>query len=151
MREWDTRNAHYEAGLRAHSAVSRAIKRGDLPPVTSRACVDCGVPSEHYHHHEGYAPEKQLVVVPLCANCHRRRHGKKKGKEVVPRTLTIHSSWVPDPDKPYLITMIVEGERCHRCAHEWVLNDSKNPPKTCPKCRSPYWDRPRRAKKEAKP
>ena len=37
--------------------------------------------------------------------------------------------------------------KCLRCDHEWVLR--KLNPKCCPKCMSPYWDRPRReAKKE---
>ena len=30
-----------------------------------------------------------------------------------------------------------------RCGHEWVPRDSKEP-KVCPKCKSPYWDRPKK-------
>jgi DNA-directed RNA polymerase subunit RPC12/RpoP len=47
------------------------------------------------------------------------------------------------------------GYRCLRCAHEWVprgieLPEGKKPPepkeepRVCPKCKSPYWNRPRR-------
>jgi hypothetical protein len=36
------------------------------------------------------------------------------------------------------------GFRCERCSHEWVPRDSESDPKTCPKCKSPYWDRPRK-------
>jgi DNA-directed RNA polymerase subunit RPC12/RpoP len=47
------------------------------------------------------------------------------------------------------------GYRCARCDHEWVpdelrgASDTQRPakpktsPKVCPKCKSPYWDRPR--------
>lgn len=35
------------------------------------------------------------------------------------------------------------GWRCHRCNHEW-LPRGEGVPRVCPKCKSPYWDRPRR-------
>jgi predicted Zn-ribbon and HTH transcriptional regulator len=34
------------------------------------------------------------------------------------------------------------GWRCERCGHEW-LPRSKDTPRVCPKCKSPYWDKPR--------
>jgi len=34
--------------------------------------------------------------------------------------------------------------KCLRCGWEWVPRVPT--PKTCPKCRSPYWDRPRKMK-----
>lgn len=37
---------------------------------------------------------------------------------------------------------------CKRCGHEWALRGENKEPKTCPKCRSPYWDTERRIKKE---
>ena len=39
------------------------------------------------------------------------------------------------------------GYRCERCSHEWLPRDKKH---DCPKCKSPYWDRPRQAKVRAK-
>jgi rubrerythrin len=33
---------------------------------------------------------------------------------------------------------------CERCEHEWVPRDPEKPPKVCPSCKSPYWDRPRK-------
>lgn len=40
----------------------------------------------------------------------------------------------------------IDGFRCERCEHEWVPRDKAAPdPKVCPKCKSPYWDRPRKA------
>ena len=38
------------------------------------------------------------------------------------------------------------GYRCERCSHEWLPRKEKEP-KVCPKCKSPYWDRPRRKPK----
>lgn len=37
------------------------------------------------------------------------------------------------------------GYRCERCAHEWIPKDIEREPATCPSCKSPYWDRPRKA------
>jgi len=56
-----------------------------------------------------------------------------------------------------LVKLTLWGFRCLRCAHEWVprgveqpTRDGKRPPdpdeepRVCPKCKSPYWSRPRR-------
>lgn len=36
--------------------------------------------------------------------------------------------------------------KCLRCDHTWYQRSPNGPPKVCPnpKCKSPYWDRPRR-------
>ena len=48
--------------------------------------------------------------------------------------------------------IIRSGWKCERCGHEWVPKTSGVEPMTCPKCRSPYWNRPRRtAKKNTRP
>lgn len=37
----------------------------------------------------------------------------------------------------------IPGYKCLRCGHTWTpRNDEK--PRLCPKCKSAYWDRPRR-------
>ena len=36
--------------------------------------------------------------------------------------------------------MIKELE-CLRCKHKWIRRGEVNP-KTCPKCKSPYWQKP---------
>lgn len=42
------------------------------------------------------------------------------------------------------VRISVWGYRCERCGGEWVPRGATNrPPKVCPKCKSPYWDRPR--------
>ena len=40
------------------------------------------------------------------------------------------------------ITMM--GYRCERCGHEWLPRDDKREPKVCPKCKSPYWNSPKK-------
>ena len=53
-------------------------------------------------------------------------------------------------ESTYLYTMptiTIEAFQCTRCAHIWKPRESvKQKPKVCPKCKSPYWDTPRRAK-----
>ena len=38
----------------------------------------------------------------------------------------------------------IDGFLCERCWHRWVPRQPNTPePKNCPKCKSPYWNRPR--------
>ena len=39
--------------------------------------------------------------------------------------------------------VLIMGHRCHRCKHEWKPNNMEKIPRVCPKCKSPYWDKPR--------
>ena len=40
--------------------------------------------------------------------------------------------------------IIVEGYMCERCAYAWVpRRQTTTEPKVCPKCKSPYWNKPR--------
>lgn len=44
------------------------------------------------------------------------------------------------------VPITVMGYRCERCSHEWIpRGDSEQEPSVCPKCKSPYWNRPRKA------
>jgi DNA-directed RNA polymerase subunit RPC12/RpoP len=43
----------------------------------------------------------------------------------------------------------LQGYQCERCEHTWVpRQDSKEEPKVCPKCKSPYWNTPRQKPKK---
>ena len=42
------------------------------------------------------------------------------------------------------VQLQVWGFRCERCGHEWVPRRDEEP-RVCPKCKSPYWNRPRKA------
>ena len=52
----------------AHSAVSRAIKRGE---IIRSSCIRCSN-EKSLAHHEDY--DKPLEVVWLCQPCHKQRH-----------------------------------------------------------------------------
>ncbi len=38
------------------------------------------------------------------------------------------------------------GYKCERCGHEWLPRTQGQEPKVCPRCKSPYWNTPRRTK-----
>lgn len=40
------------------------------------------------------------------------------------------------------VPITIMGYRCERCEHEWVPRDFDTEPRVCPKCKSPYWNRP---------
>jgi len=47
------------------------------------------------------------------------------------------------------ITVKVPGFRCERCKHKWIPRVKvKEDPIICPKCKSPYWNIPKKKKKE---
>ena len=39
---------------------------------------------------------------------------------------------------------------CERCGHDSVPREITQAPRVCPKCKSPYWDRPRQRPTPAK-
>ena len=40
----------------------------------------------------------------------------------------------------------VKAYKCDRCSHKWIPRN-KELPTICPKCKSPYWNKPRKKKK----
>ncbi len=47
------------------------------------------------------------------------------------------------------VAITLMGYRCLRCRHEWVPRNNTNEPRVCPKCKSPYWNVPRKQSREA--
>ena len=39
----------------------------------------------------------------------------------------------------------VKQNTCYRCNYSWIPRKEEEESITCPKCRSPYWNRPKRA------
>ena len=46
------------------------------------------------------------------------------------------------------VKITLMGFRCERCKYEWIPRNKKVEPAVCPKCKSPYWNKPRRQKKK---
>lgn len=44
--------------------------------------------------------------------------------------------------------VILEGFQCERCKHIWVPRNKDDTPTICPKCKSPYWNKPRKVSNE---
>lgn len=65
------RSRKFPAQTKAWILVGNAVRNGKLPRVSSCLCADCGAPAKEYHHPD-YA--KPLEVVPLCEECHEKRH-----------------------------------------------------------------------------
>ena len=43
------------------------------------------------------------------------------------------------------IKIMIEGYQCERCEHKWVPRETTTEePKVCPKCKSPYWNIPKK-------
>jgi predicted Zn-ribbon and HTH transcriptional regulator len=41
--------------------------------------------------------------------------------------------------------VMLEGYKCERCGHTWLPRaTTEDIPTICPKCKSPYWNKPRR-------
>jgi DNA-directed RNA polymerase subunit RPC12/RpoP len=49
-----------------------------------------------------------------------------------------------------MATITLSGFRCDRCGHEWFPRDKTQEPVVCPKCKSPYWNRPRQGEETFK-
>ena len=67
QRRWEVKNRHKQ---RAHQAVKRALKRGDLKKPGS--CSSCKTRGPVEAHLEDY--EDKLRVSWLCRPCHREEH-----------------------------------------------------------------------------
>jgi len=46
-----------------------------------------------------------------------------------------------------IIEKTITAYVCERCGHEWIPRKENAPlPTVCPKCKSPYWNKPRAKK-----
>ncbi|MDN4185458.1 MAG: hypothetical protein QY871_00030 [Dehalococcoides mccartyi] len=42
------------------------------------------------------------------------------------------------------VPITIMGYKCERCGHEWIPRPDSIETKVCPKCKSPYWDIPKK-------
>lgn len=59
--------------VKARVFVKQKIEQGVMPPPSAMPCEDCGVAAQEYHH-ESYERDYWLDVIPLCCECHEKRH-----------------------------------------------------------------------------
>jgi predicted Zn-ribbon and HTH transcriptional regulator len=45
-------------------------------------------------------------------------------------------------EKKFGKNVLILGNKCYRCSYEWKPSNLEKEVKTCPSCRSPYWDKP---------
>lgn len=64
----------YPQRKKARRAITYLVEMGKIKPAKELACNVCTRPAAEYHHHNGYASEYALDVIPLCIEC----HGKNK-------------------------------------------------------------------------
>ena len=43
------------------------------------------------------------------------------------------------------VKITVDGYKCERCEYEWIAR-KKAYPRVCPRCKSPYWDIPKKVR-----
>ena len=76
---------------------------------------------------------------PVCQSA-KWAEPKKKGEH----TLVVPVCEVGQTEGWEIIHPITQmGYRCARCEHEWVPKVQE--PRVCPKCKSAYWNRPRKS------
>lgn len=39
--------------------------------------------------------------------------------------------------------VLIVGNKCYRCDHEWKPRNINKKSSVCPICKSPYWDKPK--------
>ena len=46
--------------------------------------------------------------------------------------------------------VLILGNKCYRCKHAWIPRDIEEKPSVCPKCKSPYWFKPKEKENKKK-
>lgn len=49
----------------------------------------------------------------------------------------------------YMARIKADAYKCERCGHVWLPRKATKIPKVCPKCKSPYWNEPRKQAKNS--
>lgn len=73
IKAWKDKHPHV---VQAKQAVHNAIRRKEIPPITTVKCNKCKIQADNYHHYLGYAEKHWLDVIPLCISCHKEAHKK---------------------------------------------------------------------------
>src|SRR3989304_2969050 len=75
QRNYQASRSDWRQQENARRAVNRKIQKHEMAPPKTLNCLDCGKrKAQGYHHHNGYSEAHRFDVIPLCAQCHGRRH-----------------------------------------------------------------------------
>lgn len=74
----------------AHQAVTKAVKRGELPHPRTLLCADCNSPANGYDHRDYSTP---LVVAPVCRSCNHKR-GQAANHDLGSHDITPFGRWI---------------------------------------------------------
>lgn len=111
----------------AHTIAKAAERRGEL---VRQPCEVCGAVKVEGHHDDYTKP---LAIRWLCHKHHGEAHKLARAANVV----DIEYAAVPK------LT-------CLRCGYSWIQRTAEVP-RTCAKCRSAWWNTPRRMNRFGKP
>lgn len=109
---------HDRSAAGAGQAVYRAVRAGKMPHASTLPCKECGNPAREYHHHNGYAREHWLDVIPLCIPCHVKadNRGNKRPRKVDTRERRQCEAMTKAGNRCYFRT---EKDSIYCRAHGW--------------------------------
>ena len=121
-------------------------------------CADCHskkhprVPSQLFHAKSGqrYWENKSASSLARDMGVHPRTVWRAAKQLSTPTGVLTEEAEKAIRDSVHRYRYLTEVPRlreCLRCDHTWATRTGNNNPLICPKCKSPYWDRPRREHK----
>ena len=102
------------ANQKAMAAVKSAVRKGELPHISTQKCVDCGKPANHYDHRDYNNP---LDVEPVCHS-----HNILRGKAIDLVTV--------EPERITPIKTVIVGCRITKSQHDKLIKHLKESGKT---------------------
>jgi len=100
----------------------------------------------------------QYKVIDIGNNSQSNKARYQKIIDQIPegKTMVITESTFNQPSNKAVVQIIdpkdiptLPQAKCLRCGYTWTLRILF--PKRCPKCKSPYWNKPRKGKESEKP
>lgn len=108
--------------------------------IKTKRLIDAGIWQRTYWHAMWADPKTppaeshvEFVLHVLVAD------GKIEAERADDGTFRYRRGQAPHSDHRIKVT----GFQCERCRHRWIPRKKTSTPKVCPKCKSPYWDRPK--------
>lgn len=68
-RKWREKN---KQKVKAHKMVNSAVRKGEIPHISTQLCISCSNKAMAYHHYKGYENENIFEIIPVCGVCHAK-------------------------------------------------------------------------------